>query len=119
VKAFQEASLPGRYYKAFVANSKNYAEKSSGILAWTEDCRRLLDRCVARTTKQDAAEVRQAFEITFGLGLAGMQPCQISPAGYEGLITGRIRRCCLRRGRSTERTGTKTRRTVPNPLATT
>jgi hypothetical protein len=67
VKAFQEASLSGRYYKALAVDSKNYTEKSSGTLAWTADCRRLLDRCAARTTKQDVAEVRKAFEIIFGL----------------------------------------------------
>ena len=67
VKAFQEASLSGRYYKALAVNSKNYTEKSSGTLAWIADCRRLLDRCAARTTKQDVAKVRKAFQIIFGL----------------------------------------------------
>ena len=34
VKAFQKASLAGKYYQAFAVNSKNYTEKSSGTLAW-------------------------------------------------------------------------------------
>jgi hypothetical protein len=34
VKAFQKASLTGKYYHAFAVNSKNYMEKSSGTLAW-------------------------------------------------------------------------------------
>ena len=42
VKAFQKASLAGKYYQAFAVNSKNYREKSGGTLAWIADCLRLL-----------------------------------------------------------------------------
>jgi hypothetical protein len=34
VKAFEKASLAGKYYQAFAVNSKNCTEKSSGTLAW-------------------------------------------------------------------------------------
>jgi len=67
VKAFQKASLAGKYYQAFAVNSKNYTEKSSGTLAWIADCHRLLERCVAQGKKEDPATVCQAFEIIFSL----------------------------------------------------
>lgn len=67
VKAFQKASLTGRYYQPFSVNSKNYMEKSSGTLAWIADCGRLLERCVAHSKKEDPATVCQAFEIVFSL----------------------------------------------------
>ncbi len=67
VKAFQKASLTGKYYQAFAVNSKNYTEKSSGTLAWIADCRRVLERCVAQSKKEDPATVCQAFEIIFSL----------------------------------------------------
>jgi hypothetical protein len=67
VKAFQEASLTGKYYQPFSVNSKNYTEKSSGTLAWIADCSRLLERCVAHSKKEDPATVCQAFEIIFSL----------------------------------------------------
>ncbi len=67
VKAFQKASLAGKYYQAFAVNSKNYTEKSSGTLAWIADCHRLLERCVAQGKKEDPATVFQAFEIIFSL----------------------------------------------------
>jgi hypothetical protein len=67
VKAFQNASLTGKYYHAFAVNSKNYMEKSSGTLAWIADCRRLLESCVAHSKKEDPAAVCQAFEIIFSL----------------------------------------------------
>jgi hypothetical protein len=67
VKAFEKASLAGEYYKSFNVNSKNCMEKSTGTGAWIADCHRLLDGCVAQERKGDPAEVRQAFEIIFGL----------------------------------------------------
>jgi hypothetical protein len=67
VKAFQKASLAGKYYEASAVNSKNYMEKSSGTLAWIADCRRLLERCVAHGKKEDPVTVCQSFEIIFGL----------------------------------------------------
>jgi hypothetical protein len=38
VRAFQKASLAGKYYQAFAVNSKNYRETSGGTLAWIADC---------------------------------------------------------------------------------
>jgi hypothetical protein len=67
VKAFEKASLAGKYYQAFAVNSKNCTEKSSGTQAWIVDCRRLLERCVAQSKKEDPATVCQAFEIIFCL----------------------------------------------------
>ncbi len=67
VKAFQKASLTGKYYQPFSVNSRNYTEKSSGTLAWIADCCRVLDRCVAHSKKEDPATVCQAFEIIFSL----------------------------------------------------
>ena len=67
VKAFQKASLAGKYYQAFAVNSKNCTEMSNGTLAWIADCRRLLERCVAQTKKEDPATVCQAFEVLFSL----------------------------------------------------
>jgi hypothetical protein len=67
VKAFEKASLTGEYYQAFAVNSKNYRETSSGTLAWIADCRRLLERCVAQSKKDDPAMVCQAFEMIFFL----------------------------------------------------
>jgi hypothetical protein len=67
VKAFEKASLTGKYYQAFSVNSKNYTEKSRGTLAWIADCCRLLERCVAHPKKKDPATVCQAFEIIFSL----------------------------------------------------
>ena len=56
VKAFQKASLTGKYYQPFF-----------GTLAWIADCCRLLERCVAHSKKEDPARVCQAFEIIFSL----------------------------------------------------
>ena len=67
VKAFEKASLTGKYYQVFSVNSKNYTEKSRGTLAWIADCCRLLERCVAHSKKEDPATVCQAFEIIFSL----------------------------------------------------
>jgi len=67
VKAFQKASLAGKYYQAFAVNSKNYREKSGGTLAWIADCLRLLERCLVQSKKEDQKTVCQAFEIIFSL----------------------------------------------------
>jgi len=67
VKAFEKASLVGEYYEDFDVNYKNCMEKSTGTTAWIAECRRLLDRCVAQEKKGDPAEVRQAFDIIFGI----------------------------------------------------
>jgi len=67
VQAFEKACLAGEYYEDFNVNSKNYMEKSTGTKAWIAECDRLLDRCVAQEKKGDPAEVRQAFDIIFGL----------------------------------------------------
>jgi hypothetical protein len=67
VKAFEKASLAGEYSESFNVNSKNYMEKSTGTRAWIADCHRLLDCCVAQEKKGDPADLRQAFDIIFGL----------------------------------------------------
>jgi hypothetical protein len=68
VKEFEAASLSGSYYNGVAINSRNCTETSNGTIAWIADCRRLLNRCVEETNnKRDAVEVRQAFEIVFGL----------------------------------------------------
>ncbi|MBL7189453.1 MAG: hypothetical protein ISS70_24255 [Phycisphaerae bacterium] len=67
IKAFQKASLEGRYYEGFNVNSKNHMEMSKGTRAWIAECNRLLDRCVAAVGKQDLTDTQQAFDIIFGL----------------------------------------------------
>jgi len=67
VQAFRQASLAGKYYEDFAVNSRNSTKMSNGTLAWIADCRRFLDQCVAQSKKGDRAEVRQAFDIIFGL----------------------------------------------------
>ena len=67
VKAFAKASLAGEYDECFSVNSKNYREQSTATTAWIAECHRLLDRCVTQQKKGYPAEVRQAFDIIFGL----------------------------------------------------
>ncbi|MGA8053664.1 MAG: hypothetical protein WCA12_07345, partial [Burkholderiales bacterium] len=67
VKAFEKASRAGEYYESFMVTSKNYMEQSTGTTAWIAECRRLLDRCVAEEKKGTPADVREAFDIIFGL----------------------------------------------------
>ncbi|MHB8874023.1 MAG: hypothetical protein ACYC8T_10090 [Myxococcaceae bacterium] len=67
VKAFEKASLAGEYYESFNVNSKNFMERSKGTTSWIAECRRLLDRCVGQAKTADPADVRQAFDIIFGL----------------------------------------------------
>jgi hypothetical protein len=67
VKTFEKASLAGEYYEGFDVNSKNFMDQSTETTAWIAECERLLNRCVAQEKKGDPAEVRQAFDIIFGL----------------------------------------------------
>lgn len=67
VKAFEKASLAGEYYESFDVDSKNFMEKSEGTTGWIAECRRLLDRCADQAKKAEPADVRQAFDIIFGL----------------------------------------------------
>ena len=67
VKVFEKASLAGEYYEAFDVNWKNSMEVSTGTAGWIAQCRRLLDRCVDLAKMSDPAEIRQAFDIIFGL----------------------------------------------------
>ncbi len=62
VKAFDASSRAGRYYVSFNVNSKNCTESSTGTRAFIAECRRLLDRSVAATTKGELAETREAFD---------------------------------------------------------
>jgi hypothetical protein len=67
VKAFDKVSRAGEYYESFMVNSKNYMKQSTGTTAWIAEYRRLLDRCVAEEKKCTPADVREAFDILFGL----------------------------------------------------
>ena len=67
VKAFETASLAGEYYESFNVNSKNFMERSNGTTVWIAECRRLLDRCVEQAKTADRGELRQSFDIIFGL----------------------------------------------------
>jgi len=67
VKAFEKASLAGEYYETFDVNWKNSMETSTGTAGWISQCHRLLDRCVDLAKKSDPTEIRQAFDIIFGL----------------------------------------------------
>jgi len=52
---------------SFNVNSKNYTETSTGTRAFIAECRRQLDRCVARAHSGAAAETREAFDTIFAL----------------------------------------------------
>jgi len=67
VTRFHQASLRGDYYEDFMVNSRNFMEKSAGAKTWIAECERLFDLCVAATGKRPGGEVRQAFEMLFGL----------------------------------------------------
>jgi len=67
LKAFEMASLAGEYYESFDVNSKNSTKKSEGTKGWISECRRFLDCCVKEAKTGDPAEVREAFDIIFGL----------------------------------------------------
>ena len=67
VRAFDTASRTGKYYESFNVNSKNFMDKSTGTRAFIADCNRLLERCVAQTSKGDAGEIREAIEIILGV----------------------------------------------------
>ena len=66
-RAFDASSRAGTYYQSFNVNSKNFMDKSAGTRAFIADCKRLLDRCVARASKGDAAETREAIELILGV----------------------------------------------------
>jgi hypothetical protein len=67
VQSFERTSLAGDYYEPFDVNSKNCTKKSSGTIAWIAECNRLLDLCVAQPRRGGASELRQSFDIIFGL----------------------------------------------------
>jgi hypothetical protein len=67
VRAFDAASRRGEYYVSFNVNSKNCMETSTGTRAFIADCRRLLDRCVAESAKDNLASTREAFDTLFAL----------------------------------------------------
>jgi hypothetical protein len=67
VKSFDRASRAGEYYESFMANSGNFTAQSTGTTAWIATCHRLLDRCVAEDKVMAPAELRDAFDVLFGL----------------------------------------------------
>jgi hypothetical protein len=67
VSRFREASLRGEYYEDFMVNSKNYMEKSPGTKTWIAECERFFDRCLMVAKQRPDDEVREAFDVLFGL----------------------------------------------------
>jgi hypothetical protein len=67
VTEFERASRAREFYESFNVDSKNFTEKSNGTRSWIAECRRLLDRLVARSKKGDRGRVRTALETIFGL----------------------------------------------------
>jgi len=67
VRQFHEASERGDYYQGFDVNSKNFMEMSRGTETWIAECERLFDRCTEQVSRGGRAEMREAFEILFGL----------------------------------------------------
>jgi hypothetical protein len=67
VQSFERTSLAGDYYEPFDVNSENCTKKSIGTISWIAECNRLLDLCVAQTRRGSASELRQSFDIIFGL----------------------------------------------------
>jgi hypothetical protein len=67
VRAFADATRAGEYYESFDVDSRNFTMLSRGTLAWISTYRRLLDRCVAETGREDASEVLAAMGVLFEL----------------------------------------------------
>jgi hypothetical protein len=67
VKAFEQASLTGAYCDSFNVNSRNFTQLSKGTRTWIAECNRLLDHCVTQARTANPAQVREAFDILFGL----------------------------------------------------
>ncbi len=67
LRRFQDASERGDYYEGFEVNSKNSMEMSRGTETWIAECERLFDRCADQASRGGHAEMREAFEILFGL----------------------------------------------------
>ncbi len=65
IENFDKRSRSGEYYEDFNVNSKNYTDKSGGTQSFIADCRRLLDRCIAASSKGNAPDTRRGFEIIF------------------------------------------------------
>ena len=68
VEEFAEASRRGDYFESFNVNSKNYTEQSNGTVAWIAGLGRMLDQCVAYSSRQrGAGDVLIALELLFEL----------------------------------------------------
>ena len=67
VRKLQEASLRGDYYESFGVNSKNFMDKSEGTEAFIAEFDRLVAKCIRAAEKGPHAQVREAFELLFGL----------------------------------------------------
>jgi len=67
VRKFHAASLGGEYYESFDVDSKNFMQKSQGTEAFIAELDRLVNRCVRANQKGSRAQVREAFELLFGL----------------------------------------------------
>jgi hypothetical protein len=107
VTVFEMASLAGEYYDPFDVNSRNFMEKSNGTTARIGECHRLLDRCVEEAKRSNPAEVRQAFDIIFGL-LDRINECRedivfFADEAGPGRSESAGKRCCRRGSRSCRR----------------
>jgi hypothetical protein len=67
VATFERASLAGEFYESFNVNSRNHMDLSNGTRAWIAECRRLLDRLVVASNRDDPAMVGAAFQTLFNL----------------------------------------------------
>jgi hypothetical protein len=67
VQTFHRASLGGRYFESFSANSGNFMERSRGTDTFIAEFVRLLGRCVRAADTEPRKVVREAFELLFGL----------------------------------------------------
>jgi hypothetical protein len=68
VEEFDTASRRGDYYEPFAVDSRNCSEQSNGTTAWIAECNRLLDRCVALSSRRHGvADVVASFEMLFDL----------------------------------------------------
>ncbi len=66
-RGFARDTLHGAYFDSIDVNSKNWTEKSEGTEDWINNCKRLLESCVAQAPAGPAEVVREAFETLFDL----------------------------------------------------
>ena len=67
VRSFHATSMSGRYYEDFPVSARTCIEQSKGTDAFIAEFDRLVVRCVRETEDGPRPEVREAFELLFGL----------------------------------------------------